>query len=442
MVGLEELERLVADEITQRREEGYDVAEIEKRFTGRKEEVNRSELEGFLRDLEMCRLRPDFPYRESVDLSAIRADRPDGPRSMDFELLERELLDKIYGGWLGRCAGCLLGKPVEFLSGEQIEEWLRRADAYPLRNYFPPLPETGDAPDWLKHRLLNPTVLLGNIDGMPRDDDVDYTILNLHVLETMGLDFTMADVGTVWLTKLPYLMVYTAERAAYRNLVNGLNPPETAIFMNPYREWIGAQIRADMWGYVTPGRPELGAELAYKDASLSHTKNGAYGEMFVSAMLSAAFATGDIEEIIRIGLSEIPRQSRLAEAVRDTVGWSKKHGDWRSTWERIMEKYGHYSPVHTIDNAALVLMGLLYGEGDYEKSVTISVMGGLDTDCNGATTGSILGVILGAENLPKKWVEPLNDRVESFVTGFNNSRISHLAERTLRLAKTTLSNAK
>ncbi len=105
-----------------------------------------------------------------------------------------------------------------------------------------------------------------------------------------------------------------------------------------------------------------------------------------------------------------------------------------------MDKYGHYSPVHTINNAALVLLGLLYGEGEYEKSVTISVMGGLDTDCNGATTGSILGVILGAKNLPKKWIKPLKDTVESSITNFNNSRISHLARRTLKLAEATLNS--
>ncbi len=441
MVSLEELKWLVSHEITQRREEGYNITEIEKRFRERKQEKNLSELEDFLTELEASRLRPDFPHKEPSDLPAIRAERPEGPRRIGLKnLSDRELLDKIYGGWLGRCAGCLLGKPVEFLSKEQIEEWLKRADAYPLQNYFPPIREPPeDAPEWLKNRLKNHRILLGQMKVMPRDDDTDYTILNLHVLESSGLNFTTMDVGKAWLTTLPYYMVYTAERAAYRNLVNEFNPPETATFMNPYREWIGAQIRADLWGYVTPGRPELGAELAHRDASLSHVKNGIYGEMFVSAMLSAAFTTNDIEEIIKIGLSEIPQQSRLAQAVRDVVGWSKEYDDWRDAWKKIIEKYGHYHIVHTINNAALVLLGLLYGEGDYERSITISVMGGMDTDCNGATTGSILGVILGAKNLPEKWIKPLNNRIESCIIGYNNSRISELAKQTFKLAKETLS---
>jgi ADP-ribosylglycohydrolase len=243
------------------------------------------------------------------------------------------------------------------------------------------------------------------------------------------------NVGEAWLRLLPYLQVYTAERAAYRNLVNGLEPPETATYMNPYREWIGAQIRADMWGYVAPGNPELAAELAYRDANLSHVKNGIYGEMFVSAMISAAFATDDVEEIIKTGLAAIPKRSRLAEAINDVMGWSREYADWRGTWSKIIEKYGCYHFVHTINNAAIVAMGLLYGKGDYERSITISVMGGLDTDCNGATVGSILGVILGAKNLPEKWIKPLNNTVESYVVGYNNSRISNLAKRTFKMAK-------
>jgi len=378
------------------------------------------------------------------------AERPGKIERIVVNLSDEDLFDKIYGGWLGRCAGCLLGKPVEGLNREQIEMWLKIANAYPLEDYFPPINDLSeDAPKWLRNRLfhldsmLKKTgmgVLRGQISCMARDDDIDYTIINLHVLENYGLNFTTINVGEVWLHLLPYMQVYTAERAAYRNLVNGLEPPETAIYMNPYREWIGAQIRADMWGYVAPGNPELAAELAYRDARLSHLKNGIYGEMFISAMISATFTISNIEEIIEIGLSVIPKKSRLAEAIRDVMRLSKEYEDWKDVWNKISEKYGHYHFVHTINNAAIVTMGLLYGEGDYGKSISISVMGGWDTDCNGATTGSIIGVILGAKNLPDKWIKPLNNHVKSFVIGYNDSKISDLAERTLRIAKNFLEN--
>jgi len=429
-VSFLEPEGLVRAEIAQRREEGCDTSEVEGKLS-RMGEKSPRRLEALMEELDGLSPRPDFPYSEPSDLSRIRAERPSGLRRMEVALSEEELYDRVYGAWLGRCAGCLLGKPVEGWSREKIERYLRLAGAYPLDDYFPlvsPLPEEYG-------RLARSRCVRGRIRRMARDDDTDYTILGLHILEAHGPSFTTADVGEEWLSRLPYRGVYTAERAAYRNLVDGLSPPATATHRNPCREWIGAQIRADIWGYVTPGRPELGAELAHRDAVLSHVKNGIYGEMFVSAMLSAAFATDDLETVIEVGLSEIPARSRLAEAVRDTVDWSGEFGDWRDAWDRVMEKYGHYHPVHTINNAALVLLGLLYGRRDYGRSIAISVMAGLDTDCNGATTGSILGALLGAEALPERWTRPLNDRIESFVTGFGDSRVSDLAKRTLKIAK-------
>jgi len=446
-VQIKDLEQLVREEIIQRKEEGCDVIEIEKRFL-KTERRTASTLNGFLKALGSLSAKPDFPCEEPSELREIRAQRPKEPEKTEIELSDSEIYEKIYGGWLGRCAGCLLGKPVEGLSKEQIEEWLKVADAYPLRHYFPPiedLPE--DAPDWLENRLsriaemtkrMKRGVLLGQINCMARDDDIDYTVLGLHILENHGQNFTSRNVAETWLYLLPYQQVYTAERVAYRNLVNGIFPPESATYMNPYREWIGAQIRADTWGYVTPGMPDLAAELSYRDATVSHVKNGIYGEMFASAIVSAAFATDNIEKIIKAGLSVIPKKSRLAEAVKDVVLWSKESGDWKDTWSKISEKYGHYHSVHTINNAAIVVMGLLYGEGDFERSITISVMGGFDADCNGATAGSILGVIHGAEALPAKWIEPLNNLVESFVIGYNNSHISDLAKRTTTMVKKIL----
>jgi len=438
-MNYEELERLVRDEIKQKEEEGCDVSEVKSVLARIESSRDSSSLKTIMEKLSKIKPKPNFPYWEPSDLTEIRDERPEGPREIATALSEEELLNKIHGGWLGRCAGCLLGKPVEGLNKEQIEKWLKIAEAYPLDDYFPSLRDLPrEEADWLRSRISQLEVLRGHINRMVRDDDIDYTIINLHLLETYGFKFTTEDVGNTWLSNLPFLKVYTAERVAYRNLVNGLTPPETATYMNPYREWIGAQIRADMWGYVAPGMLEYGAELAYRDARLSHVKNGIYGEMFVSAMISAAFTTSSVEEIINIGLSEIPAKSRLSEAVKDVIDWRKKYSDWRESWRRINEKYGNYHHVHTINNAALVLLGLLYGEGDFERSITISVMGGWDTDCNGATVGSILGVMLGADRLPKKWITPLNDRIESFVIGYNNSRISDLSKRTFNLAKTAL----
>jgi ADP-ribosylglycohydrolase len=295
-------------------------------------------------------------------------------------------------------------------------------------------------PEGLKPRALDCT--RGMIHYMPRDDDLDYTILGLHILESYGLDFTSNNIAETWLSLLPYHLVYTAERAAYRNLVNNLWPTKSAEYHNPFREWIGAQIRADIWGYVTPGWPEKAAEFAFRDAVVSHTKNGIYGEMFVAAMLAASFVTSDVEEAIEIGLSEIPRNCRLAEAVKDTVKWSQELANWEQIWVRINEKYGNYHTIHTINNATLVVMALMVAQSKFETSIVVAVRGGWDTDCNGATAGSVCGMMLGADKLPEKWVGVLNDHIFSAVRGFNECRISDLAKRSHVIARNLITEAR
>lgn len=185
-----------------------------------------------------------------------------------------DLGDRILGGWLGRVAGNMLGKPVErgdYWTRERIDDYLRRTDALPLTDYLPGPPPDADGfelrPEWRQ-------CVRGRIHGSCRDDDVDYTVVGLHLLESYGFGFTTEQVGAEWLLRLPFLQTFTAERAAYRNLVNGLRPPLTATHDNPYQEWIGALIRADIFGWTCPGAPRRAAALARRDAVLSHTGNG------------------------------------------------------------------------------------------------------------------------------------------------------------------------
>jgi ADP-ribosylglycohydrolase len=163
--------------------------------------------------------------------------------------------------------------------------------------------------------------------------------------------------------------------------------------------------------------------------------------MWVAAMVAAAFVLDDPVAIVRAGLAEIPPQSRLAEAIRDVMAWVEQESSWEVVWQKIAEKYGRYyrtdegaNWVHTIPNACLVALGLLYGKGDYGQSIGTAVMGGWDTDCNGATVGSILGVMLGADQIPPQWTEPLNNEIESYIPGYNNLAISDLAEGIANLA--------
>ena len=383
---------------------------------------------------QLAALTPDaaFPFEEPTDLDAIRASRPHGPRRCALAA-DIDLFDRIYGAWLGRAAGCALGKPVEKWPKQIIDEYLRHYDALPLDNYIP-AGKGAPANHPENFYVSGMDCTRGNITLMPRDDDMDFTILGLSILEDYAGDFTSVDVGSAWLNRLPYNLVYTAERVAYRNLINDLLPPSSAMTNNPFREWIGAQIRADMWGYVAPGWPEKAAAMAFRDASISHTKNGVYGAMFVAALLAASFATSNIKALIDIALSEIPANCRLAQAIRNTMAWAEANDDWQDTWSLVNEKFGHYPDVHTINNAALIVMGLVHGMGDFEQTIVTTVLGGWDADCTGATAGSVIGLILGAKALPEKWVGVFNDQIQSAVRGYEDCRLSDLAQRTCRFA--------
>ena len=425
--------QLIRMELVQRREEGCDVSGLEPRIEAAlaDESTIGTVFEGLYNELDALQPAASFPFEEPSELDAIRALRPDGPRRLGLHLTDDGIRDRIHGAWLGRAAGCSLGKPVEGWPRKRIDDYLESAGALPLDDYIPYT--EGAISPYLK------TSTRDNIEFMARDDDMDYPILGLLALEGKGAELTSRNMANTWLSRMPFHLLYTAESVAYRNFVNRRWPPESATWRNPYREWIGAQIRADIFGYVTPGWPEKAAELAFRDASISHVKNGIYGEMFVAAMLAASFVTGDVEEIVRIGLSEIPANCRLAEAVQDTLAWCRASSDWEAVWDRIHGKYGHYHGVHAINNAALVVMGLVLGAEDYEHGIVVTVQSGWDTDCNGATVGSILGAKFGVDGLPDKWVGVLSDRLMSCVRDCNDNRISELAERTRRVAMRMLS---
>lgn len=435
---LQDFQRVVGQEIKQREEEGCDVEALGAQYKQIAESDSpdkRDQLEALLAKVDA--LVSPFETEEPSDLDGIRSLRPEGPRAIEKIFSYAELFDRIHGAWLGRCAGCQLGKPVEGDNKERIRIAAELSTGYPLSSYFGAIV---NPPQSISRRNWSPrnTSLIDRMTYMARDDDTDYTIAGLRLLEMHGLDFTTDHVASYWLSQFPYHRVYTAERIAYRNLVNGLTPPETARYLNPAREWIGAQIRADAFGYVCPGLPEKAAELAFKDARLSHTKNGIYGEMMVAAMIAAAFAVDDIDQIIEIGLSEIPAESRLAKAIRDTVNRAKSDGDWEKTADWIAAEFGHYQGCHTITNAAIVILGLVAGRLDFGKTIAISVMAGFDTDCNGATAGSIAGTVLGVKAVPEKWTAPLNDTIYSAINEVSQARISDLAQRTLTIAARVL----
>ncbi len=373
------------------------------------------------------------------------------PGSQLYPLPDEETLkDRMHGAWLGRCAGCALGKPIEagpYMGGSEgrsgalnVKLWFEGADAWPITGYTPIASRAEQ-----DHNLFISNACIAStrehIQFMETDDDVRYTVLGLKLLEEKGADFTSYDVGKMWHSQLPYRWVCTAETQAYLNFAqvtyhHEMEMPEdwdekqrwVRTWLNPMRELIGAQIRADAYGYAAAGNPLLAARLAYKDAVFSHERNGVYGAMFAAACIAAAFSTADPEEIIRAGLSVVPAGSRLAQDVKTACELARQHTDMYELAEDLWQRFAHYGPVHTVNNAALCAAAVIFARGDFQTAIAASVLG-WDTDCNGATVGSIMGAALGAGKLPKNWVEPLHDTLYSGIIGFHPISISECADR-------------
>ncbi|QIB46338.1 ADP-ribosylglycohydrolase family protein [Streptomyces aureoverticillatus] len=343
---------------------------------------------------------------------------------------------RLHAAWLGRSAGCLLGKPVEKLPLKAIRALAKSTGNWPLNTWFTARgvpPELTTTYPW--NRRSAPTSLAENINGMPEDDDLNYPLLNLLLLQRHGKAFTTQDVATLWLEELPAARTFTAERVAYRNLLNGIDPPRTARHHNPFREWIGALIRADVHGWTNPDGPTAAAEQAYRDACLTHTGNGVYGAMFAAATIArAASGTADVHQSLAAGLAVVPADSRLAKAVRHGIQLAHGHGDFDDVADRLHEAYGTHHWVHVVPNAALLAAALTHADGDFTASITRAVSGGWDTDSNGATAGSIAGLLAGhPDALPARWTAPLKNRLATSVGAFHGTGFDTLAALTARL---------
>ncbi|MEV4179018.1 ADP-ribosylglycohydrolase family protein, partial [Nonomuraea sp. NPDC049709] len=370
------------------------------------------------------------PLPEPSDLAGIIAACPDWPEPRPREPAVDP--DRVLGAWLGRAAGCVLGKPVEKIPRAGIRQIAEATGNWPIRGWFTAKGLPDDiARRWPWNRRSAVNSLAENIDGVPEDDDLNYPLLALSVLERHGRAFTTEDVARLWLDELPAGRTFTAERVAYRNLLDGVEPPATATYRNPFREWIGALIRTDVYGWVNPGDPATAAEHAWRDARLTHTANGIYGAMFVAAMCAASMVAGSAEEVVRAGLSVVPRGSRLHEAVRLAVADANREDDFERVIDLLHERHGNLHWVHTINNAALVAATLIHGRGDFTATIAGAVAGGWDTDSAGATAGSVAGALNGG--VPERW--RMRDSLASSLTGFDGVGLAALAARTQEMMK-------
>lgn len=383
-------------------------------------------LESVLEDIETLPEDEDLALCEPNDLRAIRALRPDGPRRIWTTLDDMEYSRRLEGALLARCAGCTLGSIVENWPIEKMRQWAEfSGDPFPPEDYWSQASE----PHMPRYGARRADYARDGIDGVPPDDDIAYTILGLLIAENHGVNFTPEDVATDWLRYLAAPMTFTAEKVALQNLTRGLPALRAGGAANPYCQWIGADIRSDPWGYMAPGLPEVAAEMAWRDAIVSHRRNGLFGAMFFSAAIAAAFTLDDPLEAIRIGLTEIPAECSLAKEVAWALETAPSIADYAQARQAVDQRFDGMHSVHTINNACLTIFGLAVGKGDVSRTISQTVAMGLDNDCTAATAGSIAGAAAGRQKIEPHWTRNFNNTIRTYLREQEPFAISDLLGR-------------
>ena len=420
----------------ERKINAYAQQQVEFGSTGVAEKV--AEIEALLQEkvaeLAAMPIDAELASAEPDDLETIRSLRPAGGRRM-WSSPSDDFRDRLEGSWLGRCAGCTLGSIVEGWTVERMEEWAAYiGDEYPLVDYW----SQAEQPHSRRYQTsLREDYTSAKMNGVPTDDDLNYTLLGLMILEEYGIDFSTDELGEAWIKYLPF--AFTAEGIALDNLRKGVPPMQAAEVDNCFLNWIGADIRSDPWGYAAPGWPEKAAEFAYRDAYVSHRRNGIYAAMYFSAAISAAFAVDDPVDALKIGLEEIPADCYLAREVRWALDMAPSIKNYRDAAAAIEERYTVMGKAHAINNTVLTVWGLTVGGDDYTRVIGETVAMGQDNDCTAATAGSIWGAVYGKSAIPKHWYKNFNNTVHTFLYHQSPFAIDDTVDRFVVQAEKVLS---
>ena len=338
--------------------------------------------------------------------------------------------EKVHGGWLGAAVGGALGMSVEGMHKGDLKPYLEGLGQWPLTEYIKALPPHRDpnrkewytAEDW------------GRV-GFGPDDDSLYQVANLLLIEEKGPDITSQDIADKWLASFSVFEARNCGRAvrvAERLLKQGVRPPESG--QHKMGEFMGGQMKGEFWGYLLPGNPEAAAEYGRIDAEVAFHTDGVYGEMFMAALTAEAFFESDPVKLLEAGLAVIPADCDYARCIRDVIEW---HAQWPDDWEKAHEQLDAvWAPEgdknrRVFPNNAVNALALLYGDGDFDKTIAIAVMAGWDTDTNAGDVGPVMGVILGPGAIAEHWTEPIANTFRTDVKGAEEWRIDELARRTV-----------
>ncbi len=304
-----------------------------------------------------------------------------------------DLQDKIKGAWAAQVIGCTFGGPTEFRHNGTI-----MPDYKPIKWYDGYMKDTYD-----------------NHPGLYDDIYMDLTFVD--VFEKQGLD-APASAFALAFANADYRL-WHANQAARYNILRGIMPPESGHWLNnPHADDIDFQIEADFAGIMCPGMVNACAEVCDKIGHIMNYGDGWYGGVYIAAMYSLAFVSDDIDYIVEEALKVLPAKSAYAVMVKDIIKWHKKNpNDWKATWFKVHRKWSQDigCPDGVFDsfnidakiNSAWVVLGLLYGDGDFGKTISISTRAGDDSDCNPASAAGILGTVIGYEKIPAYWKQGL-----------------------------------
>ena len=309
-------------------------------------------------------------------------------------------MDKVYGGWIGKCAGGLIGAKQE--NNKSLMD-------YSFDNVFP--------------------------DKIPPNDDLDLQILYLNeVLEKQGFSFDTIDLAEAF---AKYNMCWANEyRIAIRNVNRKIYPPVSGEYNNDFfKNSMGCPIRSELWGMIGAGNPKLCCKFVEMDGPIDHSVESIEMEKYLAITESLAFFRHDLPMLLREGITYISQNSRVQKAVEKVFEVKEREPDYRKAREELVAEFGSSDASYCIMNLCIILTALLYGEGNFNDTMLIAVNCGYDTDCTSATCGSILGILNGKSRLPAEWLEKVG---ETFVVGTVNinrerNKILQLAEDTVKL---------